>query len=837
MANGQLALVIGASATAFCWFLHLLFSSSPKYSWTGSEWLWAAGIMVGVFQIVPLPEGMLLTISPRIKEILPLWFDKEFTELISTKWNQLSLAPWETASGLSTFISYAMLFLVAAQRTRTIHDIERNFYGVVFASIAMMLFAQVQLMTSNGMFFWSYEHPFMTTEQYPLGCFTNRNHLAQFLALGTAPLIWCLLQRLHQQEQDRATQQAMPALVHFTITGLLLAGLGGIALTVLMTLSRGGFLAMALTCTISVGLMCRIGLASVKFGLALLLVGIVASGLVSYTNYESIFANRLEQNSGRKDIWLANIKVAQDFPILGTGIGTHSDAYQTRFHSKEDDGLEYSHAECGYLQVASESGVAGLVVASLMIATGFWWCVGSLWNADTKMRSAGTVVLASLIENSAHAVVDFFWYTPACMLLLAIQLACAARLYRLTRQNAGGAARSFAVPRFMTAFAMCGLVCLTIWMWDLKLPAALAEPHRMQAILLGKNDDRDFNEEERKESNQLRLKESLIAAKLDPRDSKIQEAAATAYLQLFDLKQEQAENSMSASMLRDGIKASQFETFEASSEWLQRAVGANLKLLHLATRAARVSLVNSPLRARSYVLLTELDFLDRLEDTSFQNRCLRQSLKLRPREAETLYLVGKSKIQEGDLEKAMTYWRPSFERSRLMQERISDVLASQMSPEDFEKEFHPDWKALQIIAKSFAKAGRDFESIQVQRMFVQQGLEWARTVKVDKELEEPMISMANTCRDLGEPASAAEILSYAVKRLPHCYSIRYMLGRDLISTDRVADAAEHLQWCVAREPGNKALQKLATYAISKKLKQTSSSIHKDRSIEQTGLFR
>ncbi len=836
MAHGQLALIVGATATALCWALHQLTSSSPRYTWTGSEWLWLAGIIVGIVQIVPLPDEWLMLISPRIKQALPVWFDQDFLSIVSAKWNQLSLAPWETASGLATFVSYAMLFLVMAQRTQTLEDIEQMLCGAALAAVAMMLFAQIQLQTSNGMFFWVYEHPFMTTESYPLGCFTNRNHLAQFLALGTAPLIWWLLRRLHQQELDRADRRAMPSSMHALILAFLLAGAGGIALTVLMTLSRGGLMALALTSSIAIGLMCRMGLASVKFGLAILAVGIVTSGLVSFSKYESILATRLEQNSGRQEIWQANIKVARDFPWVGTGIGTHADAYQMRFESKEDDGLEYSHAECGYLQIASESGLAGLIVAGLVIVTGFWWCLGSLRSLDAKTSSAGAVVLASLVGNVSHAVVDFFWYTPSCMLLLALQLACATRLYRLTREDAGRTIFSFRLPRLVTALAICGLAAIGVWMWDLKFPTAMAEPHRIQALILERADERDLSADERAKTNQLRLQETIIAAKLDPRDAKLQEAATTAYMQIFELKQEQAENSMSTSMLRDVVKASKFETIEGATDWLKRAVGANLKLLRIASRTVRRSLANSPLRARSYVQLTELGFLERIDDANFQTRCLRQALKLRPGDSETLYLVGKSAMQEGDLEKALVYWRPAFERSRQIQEQIADVLAATMTPEFFEKEFHPDWKALEIITKAFAKTGREFEALQIQRSYIERGLAWAKTRESDKDLEMAMISMGNTCRELGDHTTAAEVLSYAVKRFPHCLSIRYMLGRDLMAIDRLADAAEHLQWCASRDPGNVVLQKMATKAVAERLKQAPAFARKDHKVEQTGLI-
>ena len=138
LAGGQLALVIGSSITAFCWMLYQFTSADSRYSWTGSEWLWAAGILVGLSQIIFLPTDLLLTFSPQIKEILPLWFDKETARLFPAGWHQLSLAPWETSSGLATFTSYALLFAVACQRIRTIRDIEQTLCRVALAAAAMM---------------------------------------------------------------------------------------------------------------------------------------------------------------------------------------------------------------------------------------------------------------------------------------------------------------------------------------------------------------------------------------------------------------------------------------------------------------------------------------------------------------------------------------------------------------------------------------------------------------------------------------------------------------------------------------------------------------------------
>lgn len=837
MAMGQVALILGTTATAVCWMLYQLTSSEPRYVWTGSEWLWTAGILVGVAQIAPIPTDLMVKISPQIKQILPFWFDPETSSVLPSAWHQLSLAPWESTAAVAVFVSYAIMFLIVAQRTRTIKDVEQMLCGCALASVAMMVFAQVQFMTTNGRFFWVYEHPYMTTETYPLGCFTNRNHLAQFMALGIGPLVWWLLRRLQQQQLDVEQRKGLPLALHSLCVSLLITCLVAIALTALMTLSRGGFLAIGIASFVALVMMYRVGLMSLRFAAAMFLVCGLTTSLFSFTKFEGLLSERLEQETGREEIWAANVQVAKDFPILGTGLGTHADAYRLHIDKPKDDGVEYTHAESGYLQIASECGVAGLAVLTLFIITSFWWCVGALWNQDTKVTSAAAAVMASLTANVLHAIGDFFWYTPLCMVMLGIQLACAMRAYRLTRQEAGRFVFSFRLPRIVTAGALCSLVPLTIWMLDMRWGAALAEPHYHESLLLSRQDEKDLTEEEQNETSKQRIREVLLAAKLNPRDARLQEMASESYTQLFDLKQLDSDNTMSLMMMRDAVKTSDFESVEAANEWLNRAAGANAKTLRQSAQALRRALVNCPLRAKSYVQMAELSFLDKHSDEKFQERCLMQSLKLRPKDAEIMYLVGKLSLQEGEVEKAMSYWRPAFERSDFAQERISLILAGQVEPEFFQKEFKLDAKALGVVASAFGLAGREYESHQVKRQFVRQAMTEARTMKPDEDLELLLVAARNACVDIEDSRAAVEVMSYAVKRLPQSYTIHYLLSIDLIGADRTADAAEHLKWCTTRRPDDVNLRRAATAAMTEHLKQNSAklpSAAKPTEIEQMG---
>ena len=104
-AVGQFILVVGATLTASCWLLHQLTAPEPKYTWTGSEWLWLLGFAVGVAQIIPLPKEWMLAISPRLGQIVMPAGDSSSAVLGAGLWSQLSLAPWETASGLALFVA------------------------------------------------------------------------------------------------------------------------------------------------------------------------------------------------------------------------------------------------------------------------------------------------------------------------------------------------------------------------------------------------------------------------------------------------------------------------------------------------------------------------------------------------------------------------------------------------------------------------------------------------------------------------------------------------------------------------------------------------------------
>lgn len=832
-AIGQLVMVLGATATMACWLLHEITSSKPRYRWSGSEWLWCAGIVVGLTQIVPLPGDWLLFLSPRMSEILPMWFAKDRASLFANSWTRLSLAPSETESGLATFIAYALLFVVLFQRLKTVRDVEQMMSRVAIVVILMMVFAQAQYWASNGSFFWLIRHPFVATDAVPTGSFTNRNHLSQFLAMGIGPLICLILRRMQQQDSGEETSSRLPRELHLATLLFWFVGLSGTVLTILMTWSRGGLLAVTCGLFVSVGMMCRLGLLSIKLFGGLVLAS-AAVGIVFYFNgYEALSARLESNNTGRTEIWQANVAVAQDFKVLGTGVGTHADAHWLQLDVAESFNGEFTHAESGYLQVASETGLTGVALAFLFIGVATRWCWLAFGNSDPRVQAQAVAVSASLAVNLIHAIGDFFWYTPSCMLLLAIQLAGVCRLQRPTFDT-DDASNSPSTPRGLFLLTGCGLAAASVWMFDQKWSPAIAEPDRMQYLAAKVSALKNqLGEEDRLAMLRVKIKSALSAAKLDPRNSRLQEEAAAACLELFNLRQEKSENPLAFAQIRDAVKASEFESQQALRDWLKIAVGSNQKLLYTARTFLKRALASSPLRSHSYIMLAELNFLEPA-GADFEKQSFDQALRLRPKDPDTLFSVGRNMMLSGDLDGALVHWKEAFHRSLRLRNQMTELLTAQVDPDFFLNKLDADWQSLGFVVTAYEKSGRTDDAQTVRRIFIERGLQKLKQPLSNEEIESILTPLNEAYLAQADAERAIRLLMKFEKRMPDNFRIRYLLGSDLYNQHRIVEAAEFLEWCASREPEDRWLQQVASESITARLKNPAAA-RSQRVAQQVGL--
>ena len=839
---GQLVLTVAACWTAIFWAAYQSTRRQATWTSTRAEPILLAAAGLTVLQIVHLPVHLIGSISPRISQMLPLWNSGAESVGMFEDWTQLSLTVPATKLGLMTFLSYALIFWITAQRIRRVEDVERLLRWVCFAAVSMAAFGLVQYLAGNGRFFWFYEHPFTEAGFRVKGSFTNKNHFAQFLALSIGPLIWWILRILDgkQGRQRDSFGNTHRGRGHRELAvGLVLASLGIVVFAGLLSMSRGGVVAMFVAACVSIGVLYRAKLVSGKLLASLVGMGLLVASSLLIMGFEQV-SRRLNnwESDGRWQIWKANVEIAKDFPVFGTGVGSHAEIYPMYFDQPFVKG-EFTHAENSYLQVASETGLVGLSLALLAIVVLCVWCFRGIQICGSQRITIALAAIAgSLFANLVHAIFDFIWYVPGCMVVVTILAACACRLYQIAREGQMGSSqmkRSVVrpAPRFAWAMSLVAVIAMGTWMVHSQIPSVAAEPHWHNYLKLSiALDNQKAEEQESYKFDEAapqeptdpyatmreQLKSLKDAVEANPNNARVQLRMAMGYSSLFNVLQRNSENPMSVAQIRDAVWASNFESPEAQREWLQRAVGKNLKYLDSAWKHARRSLKLSPMQGPAYLYLSELGFLYG-GDREGQQQYIQQALLVRPHAAQVLFVAGREAWLAGEYERALKFWKESFQRDLVYQQRIVDLLIDYVPATFFIQNFEPDWDALVWLEKRYRRLNRPADHQVVLKVVAETAVERADQTAGHQSIKNRLLAASAYTR-LGLNESVATCLESAVKTDSNSYNARHTYGMWLYQQNRHAEAAKHLTWCLRLKPDDDRLRRIAERAHVQGLRGT-----------------
>ena len=105
-----------------------------------------------------------------------------------------------------------------------------------------------------------------------------------------------------------------------------------------------------------------------------------------------------------------------DFPILGTGIGSH--AAVTKAYMPPTDKRIFTHAENSYLNLGVETGLVGIGIAIAALIVGLLCCVVVFLKGTSQEQVMAIALTGGLTAGTVHASTDFIWYVPACSTLM-----------------------------------------------------------------------------------------------------------------------------------------------------------------------------------------------------------------------------------------------------------------------------------------------------------------------------------------------------------------------------------------------------------------------------------
>ena len=815
---GQFAFIALACVAAIAWCLKQSFSSSGRVFRSGAEWLLIAGVSLITLQMLPLSPAWLSRLSPFVAERLPLWSGVETATGHLGVWNTVSLAPEATRAGLAVFVAYALLFVVCVQRFRRLEDVESAVRWIAVAAVAMAAVGLLQFVASNGKFLWIYEHPSRDTRDAVKGAFANQNHFAHFLALGIGPVLWWLQRSFARKEGKAAgpfsAKPKRPGRVSNEMI-FLVAGLGVLILASLLSFSRGGIVMVLLAALLCIVAYVRLGLWGRK---ALLGLGAVTAVTVAAlaihghrrlaTKWESVTqAESIDAlTHGRSELWKSEWAAISEFPLLGSGVGSHREVLPTFF--EKYSAREFTHAENGPLQVALETGFAGLLLLSAGICLCFFWAVRAAVRSPDRRNLAVTIALLSgLVVSVVHSAVDFVWYIPACMSVTVILAACTCRMSCLARSDRCRTEREPAAmgrPAWVALTAAVTLVAGSLV--HSQFGPAMAGLHwdRYLAASYG-SDAPDLSpaDVEHLDLEMYGHLERVLAWHPDHARANLRMASVCA--RRFDTVQKRSQNAMPLAQVRDAAIASQFPDREALDRWLSAAVGENRNYLDCVLDHTRRGLRSCPLQGDGYLHLAEAGFLQGA-DASAKATAVRQALLVRPHTDSVLFAAGKEAALAADTPRALALWKKAFHQGPTYRRQIIELLAAQVPPAFFVQTFEPDVDGLALLYAHFIERGQTEHVDYVTPVYLEALESSAKSATPEKAAHCWLLARGvhSRAKRYGQALACSR---RAATLDPNNFIVRRALAYSLLQQKQYGEAIEHFQWCVHRSPTDTALRR------------------------------
>lgn len=836
---GQLVAALVALATAALWLARQAVLRDGGWIRTGCEWLLLAGLAVLLLQLAPLPESLLAKISPALTQQFPLWFSHSDASFQLGSLGQASLTPDWTREGLALYLGYALFFWVVAQRLRTLDDVQRVLKWMALASVAMATLGLVQFFAGNGKFLWIYEHPERTASTPVRGAFVNENHFAHFLALGVGPLLVWFHTAWSQPRETRRSQQAFAtssADLQQWLRFLPAAALGVVGYAALLTYSRGGVIVVFLAAVVCVGVLVRASLLGKKAMFGLLATGLVLVAAIAIFGYESLATEmesvtsvsagtfeKLDPGQGRRLLWLADFRGFCDYPLLGTGVGSHREVYPRYFPQYSN--AEFTHAESGYVQIMLETGGAGLLLLAWALGLVGCWCFRMLRPTnDAKISVCAAAIVSGLAVSLLHAVWDFAWYIPACMSVTIVLLACACRVSQLAtatataantvshaaENSAASGSKHSAAPSLAVPRAVWGAACATVLVMAMLaahecLPSARAseawDRFRRLSILTAELQKAPTELDDRAIASFASDLDQVL--RCDPHNARAHVRRAQYYLTQFDREQKKSDNAIELVHIRDAALASEFTTRAAQDEWLDAVVGENRVLLDRALYHSRRAVELCPLHGEAYLYLAQLSFLAGVGDAA-KPVLVDQALRVRPHSGEVLVAAGAEAGLAEQYETQLKYWKEAFHQSPDVQRQLVKLLAPNQSAKDFIENFDPPKSGLRALFDFYLAAERADDAGAISEPLLAKCYEQAQAER-GKPAAELWGEAQMIHSRLGQFTEAIECARRSLQQTPDDWRRHHILAHRLAQHDEWAEAVTELRWCTRRRPDDAEL--------------------------------
>jgi len=374
---------------------------------------------------------VLLQVCPLPISLAPL-LGRSWDDLPGGSHFTVSMAPHQTMSHLFLLVTYLTVFFLTLVLCRDHKRKKRLVFALVALAVFEALYGLIQYLTG-------WQQIFTYVKKYYLeeatGTYINRNHFAGFLEMilpfaVVLALRWAALLSKNTPS-GTATLRKIASRTELLSLVLLLFLATLLFVALVLSRSRMGIISilvslvaiLALAGTASMPARTRVAVATLFFlGVLGLIVWIGIDPVMS--RFETLGREYNFSGQNRISIWRDTLGLIRHHPLLGTGLGSFSVVYpsvQTVFLT-----LLVEHAHCDYLEVATDLGLPGAILA---FGTIFWVLAQTARRYRKTEESFDKGVslgcIGSIVAILVHSLADFNLYIPANALVFTLIVALA----------------------------------------------------------------------------------------------------------------------------------------------------------------------------------------------------------------------------------------------------------------------------------------------------------------------------------------------------------------------------------------------------------------------------
>ncbi len=370
----DLSLLIGVALIAACSAIHCWKTGSAAKLMNLPGVAIAGLALLAWAQMVPLPAAVYASLHPagytHLKKLIPT------TSMVTVRGDDgpptavpvltLSQDRDETLRPAVQLTAAFILFECIVSLGGGYRTLRRFGLAVTLNACALTLFALIQALTWKGKIYGIRQSP-IPEAWFSGGPFVSYHHLAAYLNFG---LGFALAFALGGSLVAARPGSKVHLVRGYRFSPLALYATGLIAVGVIASHSRGGFLAMVVAGAV-LALALRRQPPRVWLGMAVVLVFaglfLFAIGTESpLQRLSTIWETGQTGFNGRSEIWLTSLRAWFANPVFGLGLGCFP-AGAAPFYEFERESL-FFHAENDYLEVLAEAGLIGFALGLLAFA-------------------------------------------------------------------------------------------------------------------------------------------------------------------------------------------------------------------------------------------------------------------------------------------------------------------------------------------------------------------------------------------------------------------------------------------------------------------------------------